>query len=259
MSALPHTMPGGQAAFTAALLDPDHPLPAGLVAHNGSDPARRFAVYRNNVIVSLVNALKAIFPITAELVGEDFFAAMAAEHVRVSPPRSRQLATYGADFPAFIRAFAPAEGVPYLADVAVFEAARLAVYHAADEEALSPDGLAARLGGDLGAARFRFVDAHRIIVSPFALFSLFAAHRGDLAIETVNPFEPEAVLITRVGDEVLTTKLAPGHAAFLAALSQGDALGDAVAAALAVDPDLSLPHALAALIGAGLVTDVFDT
>jgi hypothetical protein len=256
MSTLDHAVSSGQATFTAALFDPDRPPPAGLVAHNGSDPERRFAVYRNNVIVSLVNALKAIFPITAELVGADFFAAMAAEHVRVSPPRSRRLAVYGADFPAFIRGFTPANGVPYLADVAAFEAARLAVYHAADEEALAPDAIAARLGDDLAAARFRLVDAHRVSASPYALFSLFAAHRGDLAIETVNPFEPEAVLITRVGDDVLTTRLSPADAAFLGALGNGETLGDAAAAALAVDPDLSLPHMLAALFGAGLITDV---
>ena len=46
-----------QTAFAAALLDPDLPPPDRLIAWNGSDPARRFAVYRNNVVVSLVDAL----------------------------------------------------------------------------------------------------------------------------------------------------------------------------------------------------------
>jgi hypothetical protein len=53
-------MRGGAAVlgeFAAALLDPEHPLPAGLVTRNGTDPATRFAVYRNNVVVSLVTAL----------------------------------------------------------------------------------------------------------------------------------------------------------------------------------------------------------
>ena len=46
-----------QNAFTAALLDPELPCPMGLSAWNGSDPAQRFRVYRNNVIISLVDAL----------------------------------------------------------------------------------------------------------------------------------------------------------------------------------------------------------
>lgn len=40
-----------QRLFAAALLDPDAPCPTGLAAWNGSDPTRRFAVYRNNVVV----------------------------------------------------------------------------------------------------------------------------------------------------------------------------------------------------------------
>lgn len=50
-----------QQAIAAALLDPAHPCPPGLTAWNGSDPAHRFAVYRNNVIVSLVDALADTF------------------------------------------------------------------------------------------------------------------------------------------------------------------------------------------------------
>ena len=60
-----------QAAFAQALLDPDLPCPSGLCTWNGSDPARRFAVYRNNVVVSLIDALADIVPgrFRAEIVG----------------------------------------------------------------------------------------------------------------------------------------------------------------------------------------------
>lgn len=50
-----------QQAIAAALLDPAQPCPPGLTTWNGSDPAHRFAVYRNNVIVSLVDALADTF------------------------------------------------------------------------------------------------------------------------------------------------------------------------------------------------------
>lgn len=50
-----------QQVFAQALLNPAQSCPPGLTTWNGSDPARRFAVYRNNVIVSLVDALADTF------------------------------------------------------------------------------------------------------------------------------------------------------------------------------------------------------
>ena len=96
-----------QTAFAAALLDPELPPPDGLVAWNGSDPARRFAVYRNNVVVSLVDALADTFAVTQELVGEAFFRAMARVFALADPPKSRLMAFYGESFPNFIAGFPP--------------------------------------------------------------------------------------------------------------------------------------------------------
>ncbi len=59
-----------QTTFAQALLNPDLPCPGGLTSWNGSDPAQRFAVYRNNVMVSLIDALADSYPGLQELVGE---------------------------------------------------------------------------------------------------------------------------------------------------------------------------------------------
>ena len=92
-----------QADFSAALFDPARACPPGLFAWNGSDPAARLAVYRNNVIASLVDALADGFPVVQELVGAEFFRAMAAVFVRQTPPRTRVLAQYGdSEFPRFV-------------------------------------------------------------------------------------------------------------------------------------------------------------
>ena len=109
------------ADFAAALLDPEAALPAGLVVWNGSDPAHRFAVYRNNVTSALSDVLADSFPVTQQLVGEEFFRAMARVFLRRSPPSSPMLSAYGEGFPAFVEDFAPARAVPYLADVARLE------------------------------------------------------------------------------------------------------------------------------------------
>ena len=70
-----------QAQLALALLDPGAACPPGLRSWNGSDPGARFAVHRNNVVVSLIDALADGFPVTQELVGEAFFRAMARVHV----------------------------------------------------------------------------------------------------------------------------------------------------------------------------------
>ncbi|HYA81246.1 MAG TPA: DNA-binding domain-containing protein, partial [Methylocystis sp.] len=125
-------------AFAQALLDPTLPPPCGL-------PERRFAVYRNNVVVGLVDALAERFPVVLRLVNEEFFRAMAGAHVRRTPPSSPILAQYGAEFPAFIEGFASARELPFLADVARLEYAVGLAYHAADATPLPLEDIAEAL------------------------------------------------------------------------------------------------------------------
>src|SRR6266571_2046574 len=109
------TMPAPfETSFAEALLDADRPIPCGITAHNAAVSARRFAVYRNNVVAGLVKALKSRFAVVDKIVGQEFFAAMARAFVKEQPPRSPLLATYGDDLPAFIARFEPARGLPYL-------------------------------------------------------------------------------------------------------------------------------------------------
>ena len=66
----------GLDAFAQALRDPAAPPPR-LAALNGCDPFARFNVHRNNVAVSLVDALCERHPVCVQLVGAEFFRAMA--------------------------------------------------------------------------------------------------------------------------------------------------------------------------------------
>jgi len=67
----------GQRVFSAALLDAALPAPPGLVGPDGEPGPKRFAVYRNNVVVGLVEALRDAFPAVCRIVGIEFFEAMA--------------------------------------------------------------------------------------------------------------------------------------------------------------------------------------
>lgn len=247
-----------QRGFAAALLDPALACPQGLVTWNGSDPAVRFNVYRNNVVSSLIDALADTFPVVQELVDEEFFRAMAARFVRQSPPRSRLLAHYGAGFPAFIDTFEPARSVPYLADVARLEIARVHAYHAADALPAARETIAHALasGERLGALRVELHPCVSVLRSRHAIVSIWAAHQGEGELGDVDPGIGESALVVRSVLDVLVLKLAPDVAQFASAVMQGQGLADAAQSTIDSAPDFDLSAALALLLARGAVTSI---
>lgn len=246
-----------QAAVAAALLDADRPPPPGLRTWNGSDVAQRFAVHRNNVLLSLVDALAEDFPVVQALVGEDFFRALAAVFVRSRPPRSPVLSGWGEGLAGFIAGFAPAASLPYLADIARLEWLRIRAAHAADAQPLhAPDAAAlAALQDAAQAARLRgrLHPSAAVLVSPHAVVSLWAAHQQQDPLWTIDLHRPEAALVLRPGDEVLVLPMTAGAAALAQALLDHQPLGEAAAAALAADAGFDLVHGLALLLQHGAV------
>lgn len=131
------------AAFDAGLRG--QPLPAGITAVDPDEIGRRFAVYRNNVAVSLSEALAKRFLVIRRLVGEEFFAAMAHVYAESHRPTSPVIHEWGEGFADFLDAFPPLAGYPYMADVARIEYARGVAFHAADGTPAAPDSF---LGAD---------------------------------------------------------------------------------------------------------------
>jgi hypothetical protein len=249
----------GQQAFFEALLDPGQPPPSGLTAWNGSDPAARFAVYRNNVMASLVDALANTYPVTHELVGETFFRAMAQLFVHAEPPRSRVLAFYGEAFPDFVERFPPAASVPYLADVARLERLRVHAYHAADGATLSTETIAEALtnnAGGLPDLRVAFHPSTGLLRSPYAVVSLWAAHQGITDIASVDPLVPENALIVRPELDVEVLGLDAGASDFVARLLQGESLGGAAEQVGHTYPDFDLARLLGLLIQKQAITSM---
>ena len=250
--------PCSQAAFAAALLDPTRPCPPGVRAWNGSDPTPRLAVYRNNVVSSLIDALAETFPVVQELVGEDFFRAMAGVFVRQAPPRSRVLARYGEDLPEFIERFEPARTVPYLADMARLERARVSAYHAADAETVASEtvGLALASGDRIGELRLVCHPSLMTVASRHAVVSLWAAHQGSADIGAIDVDLAEAAIVLRQGLDVLVMPAPIGAVEFVQAIQQGKGLGDAAAIAASAAPAFDLSSTLALLLSHGALTSI---
>lgn len=244
------------AHFSQALSAPTFACPPGLKAWNGSDPVKRFGVYRNNVIVSLVDALADSYPVVQALVGEDFFRAMAREFVYQSPPRSPVLAWYGADLPGFVAGFPPVAELPYLADVARLEWLRVESWHAADADALPEAELAALLtdAERLPTVRFVLHPALRVLHSVHPVVSLWAAHQTDdpeTALAEIDMTGAEAALLLRPGLDVEIVQIEFGSAGLIARLQEGLPLGE-----VAQGEDCDLPATLALLIRSGALAGV---
>ncbi|WP_139112493.1 DNA-binding domain-containing protein [Hoeflea olei] len=246
--------PAAQSLFAAALIDPERPLPEGITAARGKAADRRFAVYRNTVTVTRIDALAAIFPAIERLVGQEAFRSLARLHLVEEPPASPVLFEYGAGFAALLERTEPLRPYPYLADVARLERAWLDAVHAEDALPLDPTALGAIPQERLNDVIFTAHPATRIVESRFAAVSIFSASRGHRPLDGIRPQEPEDGLVTRPGHTVEVRRLAPGAAPFLKALIRGETLAAAASHTLASHPGFALPAALSVLLEAGVFT-----
>lgn len=246
--------------FSDAIFTAEAPAPAGLKAWNGSNVARRFNVYRNNVLVSLLDALQDTFTVTAQLTGVEFFRAMARQYVIKNPPETPVLVWYGQTFADFIAGFEPAASLPYLADVARLEFAWVQCFHSADHAPVSPQALSRYLasysneGGETdghvngkshGGPGIVLAPSMRVVLSSYPILSIWFAHQpqSEFGLSDIDLSQAQNVLLTRPGHNVHLDLVSPQAAQCLLQADQG-VLGSALFEAC----DFDLTELLALLI-----------
>jgi hypothetical protein len=243
-------------AFGAALLDPARPVPAGAVGPDRRPDTKRFAVYRNNVVHGLVNALEARFPVTSRLVGKAFFRSMARVYAATHLPRTPLLTQYGDDFPGFIADFAPAASVPYLPDVARLERAWSQAFHAAEAVSVDAEWLARLRPDELAASRMRLHPSLRLLRSPYPLATIWSAHQTAGDVKPPASWEAEDVLVVRPQAEVRIHLLPAGGFEFVVALAAGSTVQDAAEAAQAHSAEFDAGDHLVGLAGLGVIASI---
>ncbi len=248
-----------QAEFAAALRDPLVPAPATLVGPDREPAPRRFAVYRNNVIVGMVNALSSAFPVIERIVGADFFQAMARAYALAEPPSSPVLMDYGAGFADFIAGFAPAASLAYLPDVARIERAWREAYHAADAEPLTAEDFAAIDAAAIAGLRLTLHPSLRLLRSRFPAQTIWTMNAPDGEVRPVDLAQAEDTLIVRPDTQVEVRRVPPGGAAFVAALGRHATLGEAAARAMAESERFDLAGNISGLIAAGAIVGIVTT
>lgn len=243
-----------QSGFRTALLDPAGLRPEGLVDGFGRPAGRRFDVYRNNVAVSLMEALETAFPVLRKLLGDINFRILAGVFLREHPPSSPVMMFYGAEMPGFLRKFQPTACMGYLPDVARLELALRESYHAAEKEGIAPQELQKMAPEDLMSSKIDLSPALRLVRSEWPIHAIW---KYNTAPNTPKPqMIPQDVLVLRPHLDPELHLLSLGGGTFVNALQDGQSFGDAHELALSETSEFDLAETLALLVGADAITKI---
>ncbi len=240
-----------QKQFAAALQNPTLPPPQIFA---DCDASARFAVYRNNSAIALIDALKQHFPTVATLVGDEAFAGLARMFAQEYPPLSPVLGDYGAEFPAFLETFLDqcenGGETPYLADSARLDWACLSARRAPEATPCDVARLAALDPARIAEQKAVLHPSLALVVSDWPILELAKAHVTDWRGETVLVLRPRAELLMQI--------CPPGAAAFLRACTDGKNLGEAAFQAREQDENFNFGQTLVELTRMGAIVDFAD-
>lgn len=240
--------------FITALLDPGKPTPGDLIDAATRPVGRRFDVYRNNVVVSLTDAMRVGFPVITKLVGQQNMDGLAGLFLRAHPPSDPRMMHYGTAFPEFLADNAQVAHLGYLEDVARLELAIRHAYHAGDAEPIAPQTLSDIATGALMQSTLTLAPAVQLIRSGWPIHDIWRFNTDDTAAKP----QPGAqdVLITRPEFDPQPHLLPPGGAAWIAGVMDGQTIGAAFDSARAEWPDFDLTAPLTLLLAGCAITSL---
>jgi len=242
-----------QKAFLGAL----HGSTPGIdrqVIENGLAAERRIAIYRNNVREGFLSAMRATYPVVAQLAGDDWFHQRVDTYRERFPSRSGNLHYAGKDFPGFLTEQLQGSSYAYFADVARLEWAYQEVLVAAEHAALDIAALRSVAPEDYASLIFATHPAAHVVASDYPMLAIWKAHqlRPPVSSEPLRlDSGPSRVLLIRRDDHVEMRELSAPDCALLQTLMSGATLGDAADAALAVDPATNFAASLSRIVSSG--------
>ncbi|MFO0996754.1 MAG: DNA-binding domain-containing protein [Alphaproteobacteria bacterium] len=247
-----------QDAFRGEMLGAGTEALDDLIASDGLHPAQRLQIYRNHYSVTLIDALASTFPVTQRLVGDSFFAMAARRFIRTAPPASPCLYEYGADFPGHLDGMPEAASLPYLGDVARFEWAINAAYHAVDVPTADPAMLQRVPADRQGDLVFILHPSVQLVSSAYPVLRIWRTNQPDATPEpAVTLAEGRCrLLVLRSDTDVIWRELMPAEFVFLYGLRVGRSLAEAFASATAAGTPFDLANTLRPLIDHGGVADL---
>lgn len=205
---------------------------------------QRLNIYRNNVNISLREALSAVYPVVNLLVGDEFFKSMAYKYIKLHPSLSGNLHDFGKHFSEFIKDFSPARELVYLPDIAKLEWAYHSIFHAANSPTFDIEKLQQVSTTDYGELFFKLSPACTLIDSQYPILRIWKTNK--VLIDDPDSQPPEPISLDEGGDLILVLRkdldiefhqLSACEFSFLKALQQGENFFSACDAASRAHPD----------------------
>jgi hypothetical protein len=238
-----------QAALIDALFDWPAQIAMKKIAVCVTDTgARGLKAYQTNGHALAERALRAAYPVVAQLVGEESFADLARALWHAHPPRSGDVARWGYALPRYVAASPQLQDEPYLADVAKVEWALHSCATAANGDPADASSLALLTNLDPQDVFLRLAPGCFTLQSAWPVASILCAHleqtpsMQEVAVLLQNRAAQGAV-VWRQGLRSRVRLAQEGEVAFLSALTQGQALGPAVDATPEFDFGVWFPQA----------------
>jgi len=190
----------------------------------------RLKIYRNNIVGSLTDVMKATFPTVEQLVGAEFFEGCARTFILQNPPTQGVLTWYGVGFDDFLKDFEPAKSLAYLPDIARLEIALNTAYYAKDDQALKAEDLSVIQPEQLADTIFNLRDSVELVSSSFPIDQIrdFCFANDENAQPPDMDGDGVHLLIYRPQLETQIITLNADDFLMLQNLKQGKSLGEAV-------------------------------
>ena len=188
----------------------------------------RFAIYRNNVILSLSVAIADTFPVVKRLIGDECFETAAIAFVRKHPPSTPSLLFYGEGFIQFIKDYPACIELGYLSDIAQLEWNYIRAFHADDMSLLDNETLQQIAPESLGDTAFEIHPSVRLMQSDWPIDTIWEENlKQDVETIDLEKYSKCKLLIYRQDLQVQVINLASECFHFLLALTEGKTIIDA--------------------------------
>lgn len=195
----------------------------GFSKHTVSMGNQGMAIYRNNVFGGLTKTLEITYPVTLQLVGEDFFKRAATEFVYQNPSTSGDLHRFGGNFAEFLSCFPAAAELTYLPDIARLEWLCHEVFYEADHGIFDINTLACVPVGRYNDLKFKLNPATRLFASSFPAHKIWEVNQPDYCGNQVVNLNMGGVrlLVKRSRHQIELQTLTDGEWTFLQGIASG--------------------------------------
>jgi Putative DNA-binding domain len=243
-----------QQAWLHALISPEQAPLGGQELRQWSGGVREvdhaLAVYINNIRANVLGALSKTYPVTQIWAGKSRFQRAVITGLRTHPPRSADLADYGACLPEALAAFAADDEQAHS-----WRALAELEWHLDQDRSLAQQtpwtlqAAAAALADDANALKVTLCTPFHLLTLPWDAWQALQTHQAQLQGHLLvldEPAHPTQVHVLQQGTRVLVLSAAAWH--WLSALAETENLEIATQNALAQYPDLPLAALLQTLL-----------